>query len=321
MLSVSAVSKHFGATVAVQDLSFTLQRGEVVGLLGRNGAGKTTLLRMLAGDLAPSAGEVLLDGLALGRHPAARSLLGYLPEVPPIYPEQSPREFLHYLGGLRGLRGRRLAQRVRECLDQFQLGDVANRPCGALSLGYRKRLGLAQAAVHSPPYLLLDEPISGLDPAQIVEIRGQIRDMAQTQGVLLSSHILSEIHQTCDRILLLHRGRVVAQGSEAALSEQAGAGAHRTLLELRAGRSATLRWLEEQQAAGTLGAFELQGEAAPGVQRVQVQAGHEARERLARAAVAAGYGLRRRQPLDGELEGVFLALTRAEAAAPSEGAP
>ena len=213
MIHANRLSKAFGAIRAVSDLSFAIRSPGVTGLLGPNGAGKSTTIRMLTGFTQPDAGSAVIDGIDLAEAPAAaRARLGYAPETAPLYPELTPAQYLHHRGRLYGLdRKARRAAIARE-LDRCRLADVADRRIGGLSKGYRQRVALAAALAHDPPIVILDEPASGLDPRQIIELRRAILELGQTKAVLLSSHVLAEIERTCDRVLIVSGGRLLADG-------------------------------------------------------------------------------------------------------------
>ena len=224
MIKVSGLSKRYGDLMAVRDVSFEVKRGEVVGFLGPNGAGKTTTMRMITGFLPPSSGTVTLAGHDLESEPlATRRSLGYLPELPPLYPEMRVADYVRYVAALKDVpRGER-AGKVDRALTACGLDEVRRRVIGTLSKGFRQRVGLAQAIVHEPPVLVLDEPTAGLDPVQIAEIRELIRDLADEEGrtVILSTHILPEVEAICRRVLLISHGEIRIDG---ALDEVRGAG-------------------------------------------------------------------------------------------------
>jgi ABC-2 type transport system ATP-binding protein len=214
MISVEHVTKNFGELVAVGDVSFEVRRGEVVGFLGPNGAGKTTTMRMLTGTLEPDEGTIRFDGRPIGEHLTdAKRRVGYLPEANPLYDDMLVCEFLGYAGRLRDLEAGPLRSAVREAVDETSLEDVFFRPVGELSKGYRQRVGLAAAILHRPEILVLDEPTEGLDPNQRVEIRRLISSLGQDRTVLLSTHVMQEVEATCDRLLIISSGRLVADGS------------------------------------------------------------------------------------------------------------
>lgn len=209
LLSVTALTRRFGARTALCQVGFELERGEVLGLLGPNGAGKSTCLQCLSGNLAPSSGRVLIDGIDLWRAPRrAKARLGYLPERAPVYPELRLDEYLTFVARLRGLRGAALREALDAAKARCGLQDVGRRLLGRLSKGYRQRAGLAQALLHRPDLLILDEPTDGLDPVQCRAVRGLIRELAATSAVLLSSHALAEVQAMCSRVIILSGGRV-----------------------------------------------------------------------------------------------------------------
>lgn len=225
MIRVHNVHKRFGAFHAVRGISFEVPTGQCVGLLGPNGAGKTTTIRMVTGYFPPSSGTVEVGGAdTIGRSMKARQQIGYLPEATPLYPEMRVRDFLGFRARLFGVDRRARAGAITAAAEQCWLREVLHRRIGHLSKGYRQRVGLASALVHNPPVLVLDEPTSGLDPNQIRETRSLIRDLAANRTVLVSSHILPEVEKTCDRVVIIARGRVRADGPPRRLVEQAAHG-------------------------------------------------------------------------------------------------
>ena len=223
MIVVNRLTKSYGSTDAVRDLSFSVDRGEIVGFLGPNGAGKSTTMRILCGYLPADAGEVRVAGFdVFSQSLKARSRIGYLPENVPLYPEMRVGEYLAYRAALKGVRSRRIDEKVEDALELCSLGHVRKQLIGTLSKGYRQRVGLADALVNEPDILILDEPTIGLDPNQIREIRTLIKGLAARHTILLSSHILSEVEMTCSRLLILNKGRIVATGTPAELRERSG---------------------------------------------------------------------------------------------------
>jgi ABC-2 type transport system ATP-binding protein len=215
MIRASNLSKFYGGKRALGPVSFEIKDGETVGFLGLNGAGKTTALRILACDLRPSGGTVDVGGVdAVAEPHEVRKRIGFLPEHPPVYMDMIVTDYLRFAGELRGMSKAKVKRRLPEVLEITDLGDVANDPIGTLSHGYRQRVGVAQAIIHEPQFLILDEPTRGLDPVQIVEMRNLIHDLKQSHTVLISSHILTEISATCDRLLVLGRGQILGVGSE-----------------------------------------------------------------------------------------------------------
>lgn len=319
MIEAVGLTKDYGTVVAVKDVTFQVGRGEVVGFLGLNGAGKTTTLRMLAGSLGPTSGRVRINGYDLEAAPvAARRSLGYLPEAAPLYPEMRVAEYLTFRARLKGLRGAALRRATAEAAERARVTPMLETLIGHLSKGYRQRVGLADALLGRPPLLILDEPTAGLDPNQIHEFRQLIRELGADHTLLLSTHILPEVEATCDRALVIHRGRLIAEG---------------TLEELAALRTTNGAELELHDPAGvaraTLGAL-------PFVKAVtdrrrtgdlchlEVEFGElrdedlgaaglgAAIEASVRALVEAGVGVRHAAQQRPALDDVFRSLTEAE---------
>ncbi|MFP4416074.1 MAG: ABC transporter ATP-binding protein [Chitinivibrionales bacterium] len=214
MLDVQQLNKRFGAVHAVKDLSFQIKKGEVFGFLGPNGAGKTTTMRVITSFIPASSGSIVVDGIPLGDDTLEiRRKIGYLPENTPLYNDMLVSEYMEFVGEIRGLKGQSLDKRIDEIFQICGLTTMARRPIGKLSKGYRQRVGLAQALIHNPDLLILDEPMSGLDPNQIIEIRQLIKKIGQEKTVIYCSHILSEVSATCSRILIINDGKSVATGT------------------------------------------------------------------------------------------------------------
>lgn len=310
MIEVQSLTRYYGSRRAVDNVSFTIASNEVVGFLGLNGAGKSTTLKVLAGLLAPSKGTVRIDGVDLTEAPVSfRARLGYLPDEPPVYKEMTVEGYLRFVGSLRGMTGAQLDARLPGVLKKAQLVGFNHRIIDELSHGYKQRVGIAQAIVHGPKLVILDEPISGLDPVQIVEMREVIRGLAQECTVLLSSHNLPEISQTCDRILVLHRGRLVAKGSEHELAARLKTGL-RVDIVVR-GALEPLQALLSRHEVVESAACHARDE---GLVEARVVLKENRREALVEALVGAGFGIRRVDDTRGELEEIFLDLTREDAA-------
>ncbi|MEQ1503164.1 MAG: ATP-binding cassette domain-containing protein [Myxococcota bacterium] len=293
MIRVEQLTKRYGSTLAIDGLDFAVDKGHVVGFLGPNGAGKSTTMRILTGSLGATAGRALIGGVdVLSKPKDVKRITGYLPEVPPLYTEMTVREYLRFCARIKRATDPMAA--VERVIDRTGLKDVAHRLIDHLSKGYRQRVGLAQAMVHSPQVLILDEPTSGLDPAQRVEIRNVIRALAGEVTVILSTHVLAEVEAVCDRVIILHRGKIVAVDD---VSKLAHAGAAVRLRVARPGAPLLA-------ALGAIGSVERVEPRDGGV--VEVTASDDVREQIAAAAVP--YGL---LELGSQraLEQVFLELT------------
>ncbi len=319
MIIVKDVTKKYARAVAVDQISFSVAKGQIVGFLGPNGAGKTTTMRILTCFLSPSAGTASIAGFDVLEQPfEVKKRIGYLPESPPLYPEMETTEYLRFVGKLKGLSGAELEKRVDYVCERCFVTDVRTKLLGKLSKGYRQRVGLAQAIIHNPDVLILDEPTAGLDPKQINETRDLIKGLAGDHTILLSTHILPEVEQTCEQVLIINKGKLVATDSVRNLQARAR-DAESLVLEV-AVRDGQLDPLTVQQKL----------EAIPGVSRVlctdgkgtglifevQSQKGQLVRGDLARAVVASGWDLTELRPAARSLEEIFLQLTGGEAPQP-----
>ena len=320
MIEINELYKFYGDRKAVGPLSCSIADGEIVGLLGLNGAGKTTTLRILACDLLPSSGSVVIDGLDVVENPhEVRGRIGYLPDTPPLYPEMTVRAYLLFAAQLRGLSRAQAEKQVPEALTQTQLGGVADDPIASLSHGFKQRVGIAQAIVHRPRLLVLDEPITGLDPVQIVEMRELLRGLKGKHTILLSSHILSEISETCDRILVIKGGEIAAAGTEAELASRLLAGV-RAEVTVR-GSLASARAAAEAVAGVTTVETATATEPGERVVTLRVTAERDVREDLCKALIDAGLGILQVGRGERELESVFLSLAGAPGVSPSKRPP
>jgi ABC-2 type transport system ATP-binding protein len=310
MIRASALTKFYERRCVVRELSFTIQDREIVGFLGLNGAGKTTTLRMLAGLLMPSSGRIEIDGHDLLEDPLGlRWRIGFLPERPGLYEDMTVRGFLAFSAKLRGVADDRAPRRVDQVLETASLRAYADEPIANLSHGFRQRVGIAQAIVHDPALVILDEPNNGLDPAQIVEMRKLIRSLTEHHTVLLSSHILTEISQTCDRLLIIKDGALVDEGTEAALAAKHGAAKKAVMLTVVGARDQVEAALKSLTLVSSLEITAQRDDAVD----VLVTLSEAAPEAIAKRVVEAGLGLRRMEPVKSELEGTFLRLTGAMA--------
>jgi len=305
MIEVENLTKYYGPLPAVQEISFRALRGEILGFLGPNGAGKTTTMRILTGFMPPSGGKATVAGFDVVEDSLeVRRRVGYMPETVPLYPEMAVTEYLEFMGSLR--RVEKLEERVDSVLEQLGLEDRATSFIGALSKGLRQRVGLAQALLHEPEVLILDEPTIGLDPAQIIEVRELIAGLRTNRTVMLSTHILSEAQQVCDRVLIINRGRIVAEDTPANLQAQL-AGAERVLVRAAAETAELTRALRKVPG---LDAIEPTGE--EGMLELSGPPGKDLRPAVARAVVKAGLDLLELRAVGVSLESIFLQLTREE---------
>ncbi len=322
MISVKDLSKRYARNTAVDHISFEVEKGQIVGFLGPNGAGKTTTMRVLTCFLPPTSGTATVAGFDVLEAPMeVKRRIGYLPEAPPLYLEMRTAEYLTFVGRLKGLSGVDLEQRVDAVCDRCAVGDVKNKLLGKLSKGYRQRVGLAQAIIHNPDVLILDEPTAGLDPKQINETRDLIKSLAGDHTIILSTHILPEVEQTCERVIIINKGKLVATDSVNNLQSRAR-GAELVLVEV-AGRNGALDSAKVRERL----------EKVAGVGRVvfkekkQIGATFEVeslkdkfvRGDLARAVVEAGWDLNELRTSAVSLEEIFLQLTGDQSSATSAG--
>jgi len=312
MIEVQHLTKRYGPFTAVDDVSFRVEKGEILGFLGPNGAGKTSTMRVITGYMPPSDGKVVVAGHDVFTDPiAAKKRTGYLPETPPLYPDMTVREYLNFVARIKvsTLGKAERTARVDQVMKKTHVDDMANRQCGKLSKGYKQRVGLAQALIHEPEVLVLDEPTAGLDPKQISETRELIRGLAGDHTIILSTHILPEVAQTCSRVVIINKGKVVAVDSPENLTHQ-----------LKGSATLYVQVGGNQDAAGLLSGI-------PGVSRVtpadqhdtfmgyeiEAEANRDIRTDVARAVVNGGFGLLELRPMRITLEEIFLQLTTEDA--------
>jgi ABC-2 type transport system ATP-binding protein len=318
VIEVQHLTKRYGRVTAVDDVSFRVERGEILGFLGPNGAGKTTTMRILTGYMPATEGKAIVAGFDVFDQPIeAKRRTGYLPETPPLYPDMSVVEYLSFVAKIKGVPPGERKQRLQYVMERTRIADMANRLCAKLSKGYRQRVGLAQALIHNPDVLILDEPTAGLDPKQIIETRQLIKDLAGDHTVVLSTHILPEVSQTCQRVVIINKGHVVAVDTPDNLTA-------------RLGGAATMYVQVDANGADATSAFGR----IPGVTRVaeadrrdhvvgyevDSEQGHDVRRELAHAVVSSGWGLLELRPMRMSLEDIFLSLTTDEAATPAAAA-
>jgi ABC-2 type transport system ATP-binding protein len=311
MIEVQNLTKRYGPVTAVDDITFRAEPGEILGFLGPNGAGKTTTMRVITGYIPATEGKAFVAGYDVFEQPIeAKRRTGYLPETPPLYPDMTVREYLTFVAKIKGVPRKETASRVEDVMKRTWVTDVVNRHCGKLSKGYRQRVGLAQALMHNPDVLVLDEPTAGLDPKQIIETRQLIRELGGSHTVVLSTHILPEVSQTCQRVVIINKGKVVAVDTPQNLTAR-----------LRGSETMHL------QVAAPPDTLQTALSAVPGVTRVSAnpagdgvldvevdsEKGRDVRRELAAAIVNRGWGLLELRPLRMSLEDIFLSLTTEEA--------
>jgi ABC-2 type transport system ATP-binding protein len=309
MIEVENLSKRYGEVLAINSVSFTAQPGQVTGFLGPNGAGKTTTMRILTGFMPPTDGKAMVAGHDVFEQSLqVRKRVGYLAENVPLYRDLTARDYLMYIGEIRGVKNRRA--RADEVLERVGLIHRASSRIRTLSKGMRQRVGLAQALVHNPPVLILDEPTIGLDPIQVLELRDLVRDLGHDHTVLFSTHILSEAEQVCDKVIIINQGRIVAQGSPAGLRA-----------ELERGGRVLARIDGDPQAALSV----VQG--VPGIGSAEIaidgiiatpDGNHDPRPQIAQALIQKGFKLTELRPLAVNLEEIFLELTRQDRSVAAE---
>lgn len=308
MIEVRNLTKRYGRHAAVSDISFKVGTGRIVGFLGPNGAGKTTTLRMLTGYLPPTSGSAEVAGYDIFRQSLkARRKIGYMPENVPLYDEMRVREYLRYRAQLKGLKGKDARQHIGEAMDLCGLTDVRRKMIKTLSKGFRQRVGLADALIHKPDLLILDEPTNGLDPNQIRSIRNLIKRLGETHTIMVSTHILSEVEMTCDEVIIIDEGKIKATGSPSELVNEMRA-AGKIIVELQA---------DAETAAGALSRLEhvkkiIQEESDDDWSRfsILVDSGTDTRERIANLAAQYGWPIRTLHRHTATLEDVFVELTR-----------
>jgi len=306
MIQVRELTKYYGERPAVRDLSFDIDRGEVIGFLGLNGAGKTTTLKILGCVLLPTSGTVVVDGLDVTQRPhQVRRRIGFLPDVPPLYNEMTVGSYLAFAARLRGVGPRDVTARVGEAEENTALRDMHGEAISSLSHGYRQRVGLAQAMVHKPALLILDEPTAGLDPMQIVEMRKLIRQLRGEHTLLISSHFLAEISQTCDRLLVIQKGEIVAQGSEDDLAASMGT-AGDIEIDVRGTAERAVPVIRAVQGVVAVTVVSQQG----GEVALRVKTKEDIRPAVVRALVGNGLDLLRLDRASSRLESIFIELAR-----------
>jgi ABC-2 type transport system ATP-binding protein len=311
VIEVQHLTKRYGRVTAVDDVTFRVERGEILGFLGPNGAGKTTTMRILTGFMPATEGKAIVAGFDVFDQPLeAKRRTGYLPETPPLYPDMTVKEYLEFVAKIKGVLSADRRQRVKTVMERVRIDDMANRLCSKLSKGYKQRVGLAQAIIHNPDVLILDEPTAGLDPKQIIETRELIKELAGDHTIILSTHILPEVSQTCQRVVIINKGHVVAVDTPDNLTARLR-GSETLYVQVDALGDASARLgvvpgvtrVTEADRRDTLVGYEVESEH-----------GHDVRRELARAVVESGWGLLELRPMRMSLEEIFLSLTTEETA-------
>ena len=309
MIEVENLTKYYGNLAAIRDLNFRVEQGEILGFLGPNGAGKTTTMRILSGYMPPSAGTARVAGFdVFADSLEVRRRIGYMPETVPLYPEMSVYSYLDFMARLRGVSDRKA--QVEAAMEDCHVTDKAGTIIGKLSKGYRQRVGLAQALVHDPEVLILDEPTIGLDPKQIIEVRELIKELGHERTIILSTHILSEAQQTCDRVLIINEGEIVAEGTSRQLTDRLARG---TLLHVQVAQPGQ----EVIEALRRVpGVDDVEPEDG-GIYGVTCAQGQDCRATLAATVVNGGWGLLELRSIEMSLEDIFLKLTAEDTATPA----
>ena len=310
MIEVKNLTKEFGPFTAVRDLSFTVAKGEILGFLGPNGAGKTTTMRVLTGFIPPTAGTAVMDGYDVLEHPLeAKRRIGYLPETPPLYLEMTVVDYLNFVARIKGISASRRRAKIETAVERCAVGNVKDKLIGKLSRGYRQRVGLAQALVHEPDILILDEPTAGLDPKQINETRDLVKSLAGEHTIILSTHILPEVSMTCDRIVIINHGQVVAEDSPTGLTKRLAGGStvQLTVEGDETGVKSALTSIDGVSAIEVL-----RRDASIITYQVEATEGLDPRRELARVLITQGFGLLELLNIGMSLEDIFLELTTKE---------
>jgi ABC-2 type transport system ATP-binding protein len=313
MIEVQHLTKRYGPVTAVDDVSFRVETGEILGFLGPNGAGKTTTMRIITGYMPATEGQVTVAGYDVFAQPIeAKRRTGYLPETPPLYPDMTVREYLNFVARIKGVPRREIRSRVDGAMTKTRVADMAGRHCAKLSKGYRQRVGLAQAILHNPDVLVLDEPTAGLDPKQIIETRQLIRDLSGSHTIVLSTHILPEVSQTCQRVVIINKGKMVAVDTPDNLTARLR-GTETIYLQIAAPVAEVESGLASVAGLTRVAATPVR----EGLVDVHVdyESGRDFRRELAATVVNRGWGLLELRPLKLNLEDVFLTLTTDEPAA------
>jgi len=310
VIEVQHLTKSYGRITAVNDVSFRVERGQILGFLGPNGAGKTTTMRILTGYIPATEGKAVVAGFDVFDQPIeAKRRTGYLPETPPLYPDMTVAEYLDFVAKIKGVPAAGRRDRIRQVMVRTRIADMGDRLCSRLSKGYRQRVGLAQAIIHNPDVLILDEPTAGLDPKQIIETRELIKELAGDHTIILSTHILPEVSQTCERVVIINKGRVVAEDTPQNLTARLR-GSETLYLQVDANGADASSALKRIPGVTQVAEAD-RVDRAVGYE-VMSERGRDVRRELARAVVMGGWGLLEMRPMRMSLEEIFLSLTTDE---------
>jgi len=301
LIEAEHLTRYYGKHCAVDDVSFTLAKGQVLGFLGPNGAGKTTTMQMLCGNLAPSAGQIKINGIDLLDQPkAAKRYLGYLPDTPPLYKDLTVQEFLQYCAELHGIKKNTSTTLINRAKERCGLNDVSDRLIANLSKGYQQRIGIAQAILHNPEVIILDEPTVGLDPLQIREIRTLIRELGRDHGVILSTHILTEVQESCSHVQIIHQGHLVLHETIAGLNLQMDTG----ILQITTRLAPDLNRLLSIPGVTSI------DQITQNLFKIHHSVTDNPAEQIAQTIIAAGWRLEELVPVKRSIEDIFISLTR-----------
>ena len=310
MVEARNLTKYYGDFLAIEEVNFQVQKGEIVGFLGPNGAGKTITMRIITGFIPPSSGTALVAGYDMvDKSLEARARIGYLPETVPLYVDMTVNDYLKFMGTIRRMNPKEIKSRTSYVIDVCRLGDYRNSQIGKLSKGFRQRVGIAQAVMHDPDVLVMDEPTIGIDPIQVVETRQLIKDLAGSHTVILSTHILPEVSMLCDRVLIIHEGQIVAEDTPKQLGERLQ-GVDRLEVEIQGPKESVIETLEKIRGVIEVSSISQDGDVI--VYKIQTRKGLDLRPTVSRSIISNGWSLLNLQLVNMSLEEIFLKLTTSE---------
>lgn len=309
MIEIQNLTKKFAETIVLDNISFSVKKAEILGFLGPNGAGKSTTMKIIASFWQPTSGKITVDGIDVAEDSVAtRKKIGYLPETVPLYEDMRVYDYLYFIAEIRGLKKEEMKKRIKEVAESCGLTKVIRRPIEELSKGYRQRVGLAQAIMHNPDVLILDEPTTGLDPNQIAEIRDLIKKIGKEKTVIFSTHILSEVSAVCDRVIIINNGRIVGEGSPQDLIARAGA-KELIYVKIRGGQVAVLKKLQEMEKVVKVKLMDKEADDIYGYE-IEPEPGVDLREYLSMTVMNAGWSIMEFSKKQTSLEDAFRELTK-----------